>query len=106
MVRIIEGVVIKNTKTKESKAFKVDAIFVYVGQEPETEIFNNIVDMDSDGYILADEEMRTNIAGVFVAGDVRRKRYRQITTAVNDGTIAALSAEEYIRLQGQRGRPQ
>ena len=56
--------------------------------------------MDSDRYIMADEDMRTNVEGVFVAGDVRRKKYRQITTAVNDGTIAALSAEEYIRSQG------
>jgi len=97
---VIERVVIKNTKTKETKELKVDAIFVYVGQEPKTELFKNVVDMDSDGYIMADEDMRTNVEGVFVAGDVRRKKYRQITTAVNDGTIAALSAEEYFRSQG------
>ena len=58
--------------------------------------------MDGDGYIMAGEDMITNVAGVFVAGDVRQKKYRQITTAANDGTIAALSAEEYIRSQGRR----
>ncbi|MBL7204824.1 MAG: FAD-dependent oxidoreductase [Desulfobacteraceae bacterium] len=99
---VIERVIIRNTKTEETKELKVDAIFVYVGQEPKTELFKNVVDMDSDGYILADDDMRTNVEGVFVAGDVRQKKYRQITTAANDGTIAALSAEEYIRSQGQR----
>ena len=98
---VIERVIIKNTKTKETKELKVNAIFVYVGQEPKTGLFKNVVDMDSDGYILADDDMITNVDGVFVAGDVRKKKYRQITTAVNDGTIAALSAEEYIRSQGQ-----
>ena len=53
--------------------------------------------MDKDGYIIAEENMATNVEGVFVAGDVRQKKIRQLTTAANDGTIAALSAAEYIR---------
>ena len=72
-------------------------IFVYVGQAPRTEIFRGLLDMDADGYILGDETMHTNREGVFVAGDVRRKKYRQLTTAMHDGTIAALEAEEFIR---------
>jgi len=94
----------KNTKTKETKKLNIDAIFVYVGQEPKTGLFKNMVDMDSDGYIMANEDMCTNVDGVFVAGDVRRKKYRQITTAVNDGTIAALSAEEHVKSQTIKNR--
>lgn len=101
---VIERVVIKNTQTKETKKLKVDAVFVYVGQEPKTEMFKGVIDTDGDGYIIADEDMRTNMDGVFVAGDVRQKKIRQITTAVNDGTIAALSAEEYIRNQTPKNR--
>ena len=68
----------------------------YIGTEPKTTQFKNILKLDDKGYIYSDENMNTNIKGVFVAGDVRKKEYRQITTAVNDGTIAALEAERFL----------
>lgn len=85
-----------NTKTKEEKDIKVDAIFGYIGTEPKTDLFKEDIKLDEYGYIITDENMRTNIEGVYAAGDVRKKEYRQITTAVSDGTIAALDAEKFI----------
>ena len=92
----LEEVVLENTANKENTARKVDGIFVYIGQEPQTKMFQGEIELDSTGYIIANETMATSIPGVFAAGDVIRKQYRQITTAMNDGTIAALAAGRYI----------
>jgi thioredoxin reductase (NADPH) len=91
-----------HTHSDERREIDVSGVFVYMGQSPQTEIFRGFLHMDDQGYIISDEEMRTSVPGVFVAGDVRRKKYRQLTTAMNDGTIAALSAEEYIRTLPKR----
>jgi thioredoxin reductase (NADPH) len=93
----VESLQIEDLNSGEKRQLEVDGIFVYIGQSPNTEIFRGVVDLDEAGYVLADEEMRTSVPGVFVAGDVRQKRYRQITTAAGDGTIAALAAAEYLR---------
>lgn len=87
---------IKNTKTGEEKEIKIDGLFGYIGTTPKTELFKESINLNSKGYIIANESMETNIKGVYVAGDVREKEFRQITTAVADGTIAALKAEKYI----------
>lgn len=93
----VEEVVIKNTISGEEKAIRMNALFGYIGTEPKTKTFKKYIDLTSKGYIITDERMRTNIPGVFAAGDVRDKEYRQITTAVSDGTIAALEVEKYIK---------
>ena len=93
--QFLEKGIIKNTLTGEIKEIEMDAVFGYIGTEPKTEYFKEYIEL-SHGYIKSDELMRTNIAGVYAAGDVREKEYRQITTAVADGTIAALEAEKYI----------
>lgn len=87
---------IKNTKTDEEKDIELNAVFGYIGTEPKTEQFKDFIKLTPQGYIIADESMQTNIKGVYGAGDVREKQFRQITTAVADGTIAALAAEKYI----------
>ena len=74
----------------------VDGVFCFIGQKPNTALFEGLIDMEK-GYIRTDEDMRTSLPGVFAVGDVRAKRYRQITTAMGDGTIAALEAERFIR---------
>ena len=94
----LETVMLKDLNTKETYKKKIDGIFVYMGQVPNTKMFADSVLLDKNGYVLSNEEMITNLDGVFVAGDVRQKSYRQITTAMNDGTIAALNAEKYIRI--------
>lgn len=78
---------------KEDNAF---GIFIFVGYAPKSDLFKNILDIDKFGYILTNENMETNIPGVYAAGDLRPKQLRQIVTAVADGAIAATTAERYI----------
>ena len=92
----MEVAIIKNTQTGETRELPLKAVFGYIGTEPKTDLFKEYVHLTEGGYIKANESMETNIKGVYVAGDVREKEFRQITTAVADGTIAALKAEQYI----------
>ncbi|MDW8802886.1 thioredoxin-disulfide reductase [Clostridium sp. A1-XYC3] len=94
--QFVEKAFVKNTQTGEEKEIAVSAVFGYIGTEPKTELFKEYLKLTTGGYIIADENMQTNIKGVYAAGDVREKVFRQITTAVSDGTIAALAAEKYI----------
>lgn len=95
----VEGVKIQNQKTGEFSELKTDGVFVYVGYIPNTDKFKDVIDLSKRQEILTDENMQTNIKGVFAAGDVCAKKFRQITTAVSDGTIAALSAIEFIQMK-------
>lgn len=81
----------ENLKTKELNTLMGDGVFIFVGMRPNTELFGNDLETDNWGYIRTDEDMMTNIDGVYAIGDIRSKKYRQITTAVADGTIAAIS---------------
>lgn len=92
----LEEIIIKNTKTQELSNLEVNAVFGCIGNEPRTEVVKEYLKLNKQGYIITDEDMKTNINGVYAAGDVRQKKYRQITTAVADGTIALLNAEKYI----------
>lgn len=93
---ILESLTIKNIKTGETSELEVNGCFVFVGYVPITELFKGKLNMNSRGDIITDEEMRTNIPGVFAAGDVREKLLRQVITAAADGAIAATAAEHYI----------
>ena len=89
----------KTGETFEYDAKKEDAsfgIFVFVGYAPQSQLFKGILELDKFGYIVTNENMETNIQGVYVAGDLRPKALRQIVTAVSDGAIAATSAERYV----------
>ena len=92
----VKGAIIKNTLTNQENELDCDAIFVSIGRRPDTNIVKDIIALDENGYIIADESAKTNIDGVFVAGDVRTKALRQIVTATSDGAVAAHFAEEYI----------
>lgn len=92
----LNSVVLRNTLDGIISELKVDAIFGYIGTEPKTEEVKKYLNLNEQGYIITNEDMETNIKGVYAAGDVREKKYRQITTAVSDGTIALLNAEKYI----------
>ena len=94
----VKGVKIKNLKNGEENELLVDGVFVSIGRKPSTEIFDGELALDASGYVIADESTRTNIEGVFAAGDVRTKALRQVVTAVSDGAVAAHYAEEYIAL--------
>ncbi|EJO5347831.1 thioredoxin-disulfide reductase [Clostridium botulinum] len=92
----VEKALIKNVKTNKEKELKLDAVFGFIGSEPKTQLFKEYISLTPKGYIKTNENMETNIKGVYAAGDVREKQFRQITTAVSDGTIAALASEKYI----------
>ncbi len=87
---------LKNTKTGEIIPVAVDGCFLFIGYLPNTEIFKGLVAMNERGYILTNELMETNREGIYAVGDVRAKCLRQVSTAVGDGAIAAVSAERYI----------
>lgn len=75
----------------------VDGVFVFIGQKANTELFRDLIDLDSDGYIVTGPNRETNLRGVYAAGDVVQKQYRYLTTAMADGSVAALETAKYIR---------
>ena len=92
----VKGVKIRNLRNSQVSDLECDGVFVSIGRKPSTELFEGQLEIDAYGYIVADESCRTNLEGVFAAGDVRVKPFRQIVTAVSDGATAAHFAEEYI----------
>ncbi len=97
-----------NNVTKEEWEYEAKeedgtfGVFVFVGYQPKTDIFKGHVEMDRFGYILTDDNMRTNVNGVYAAGDLRPKSLRQIVTAVADGAIAATDAQKYVAEEKER----
>lgn len=92
----VTGVTLADTQGGAESHLDLDGLFVFVGRQPGGPLAESGIRLSPEGYILTDEDMRTNIPGVYAIGDVRHKRWRQIVTAVSDGCIAALSAAEYI----------
>ncbi|HOO99725.1 MAG TPA: FAD-dependent oxidoreductase [Bacteroidales bacterium] len=92
----MESVLLRNLRNGEITRFKTDGAFIFIGYVPNTEFLRGIVQMNSSGEIIVDEQMETNLKGVYAAGDSIVKKYRQVTTAVGDGTIAALAASACI----------
>lgn len=98
---ILSGMIVKNTKTGELTRIDADekdglfGLFGFIGYNPRSELFEGMLDMDH-GYIKTDDNMHTNIPGVFAAGDIRVKALRQVITAAADGAIAAMQAEKYV----------
>jgi thioredoxin reductase (NADPH) len=97
----VEGVTIKNHETREEREVEVDGFFAAIGHAPATGIFKDQVEMDDGGYILQKENTMTSVPGVFAAGDVSDKRYRQAVTAAGDGCMAAIDAERWLEDQGE-----
>lgn len=91
---VVETVILKNLKTNVTSEVKTDGVFIYVGLVPNTKFVD--VKKDEWGFIIANAKMETSVKGIFVAGDCRVTPLRQITTAVGDGAIAAVSAERYL----------
>ncbi len=92
----VESIKLRDIKTGEISEIKVDGIFVYVGSRPNTLFLGDLVDKDESGFIITDENLRTKTEGLYVAGDARRKSLRQISTAVGDGALAAVSLERHM----------
>jgi len=92
----MKGLKIKNVLTGEEQELEVACVFVAIGHTPNTKAFKGALDMDEEGYLLQHEGTKTNIPGVFAAGDVADKKYRQAITAAGQGCAAALEAEKYL----------
>lgn len=92
----VSALFLKNVKTGEVSKLDAEGVFIYIGYNPNTGFLKGLVKLDRENYIITDEEMSTSVQGIFAAGDVRAKSLKQISTAVGDGALAAVSAEEYI----------
>lgn len=92
----VTDVKIKDVNNGEESVINCDGVFISVGRKPATELVKDQLELDSGGYVIADESTKTNIPGVYAVGDVRIKKVRQIVTAVADGAVAAHEAEEYL----------
>ena len=87
-------------RTGQESALDAGALFVAIGHEPNTDLFRNQIDLDADGYIVLKKETHTNVEGVFAAGDVHDRKYRQAITAAGFGCMAAIDVDKYIGESG------
>ncbi len=92
----VTGVKLVNNKTGEVSEFKCDGVFLALGHIPNTSLFKGLLDLDDKGYLVTDRNTRTNLKGVFGAGDVQDPRFRQAVTAAGSGCMAAMEAEKYL----------
>lgn len=92
----VNGVVLRDIDTSSTERVAVDGVFLAVGRTPNTELLDGRITTDG-GYIVVDEDMQTNIAGVFASGDITKKKLRQIATAISDGAIAGTNASIYVK---------
>ncbi len=92
----VSALAVKNLDTDEVSELDVNGVFEAIGLIPDNDVFANVVELDENGYILTDDEMRTKTEGLFAAGDTRQKHLRQIVTACSDGAIAATAAHAYL----------
>ena len=93
----VNGIKIKNTKDNKIKELKIDGLFIAIGHDPATSLFKNQLKMDKDGYLITKpDSTETSIPGVFAAGDVKDKIFRQAVTAAGMGCMSALEAEKYL----------
>ncbi len=92
----VEGVRLRNLETKEARQIALAGVFVAIGHDPNTTIFKGKLEMDANGYLLAQHGSLTKVPGVFIAGDVQDHRYRQAVTAAGSGCMAAIDAEKFL----------
>lgn len=95
---LVEKIRIRSQKEETEREIPVEGVFIAVGMHPETEVYKELVLCDENGWVIAGEDCKTNVPGIFAAGDIRTKRLRQIVTAVADGACAVDSAERYLSL--------
>lgn len=93
----LKSIDVRNKNTEEIRTIEIRGLFIAIGQMPENSVFSPLIDLDKAGYIVAGEDCKTNVEGIFAAGDCRTKTVRQLATAAADGAVAALAACEYIR---------
>jgi len=98
----VTGVRVRNVKTGDESVLQVDGMFTYIGNVPNTKLFEAQLELDERGYVITDRRMRTSVPGVFCAGDVQERVLKQVATAVGTGAIAAMEADKFIsELEGR-----
>ena len=99
----VQSLRVKNVRTGEESDFPTEGLFIFIGHDPNTEIFKGKLEMDDDGYIISSRQMHTNVEGVFVAGEAQDHYFRQAITSAGEGCQAAMEAEKFIaRLESQQ----
>ena len=93
---IVDHVVLRNLKTGETRDYPTEGVFIFIGHNPNNSIYQGQLEMDEEGYIITDKLMRTNIEGVYAAGEIQDPIYRQVGTSVGQGTAAAMSLERWL----------
>ena len=93
----VDGASLTDNETGETRALPIEGVLVRIGWEPETDFLGTIVPLDEEGFVVVDDNMETGVPGVFAAGDIRSNSPKYISTAVGDGTVAALSVQKYLR---------
>jgi thioredoxin reductase (NADPH) len=92
----VEGIELKNVKTQDVFRKSVQGVFVFVGTLPNTDMVKGLIRLDENGFVMTDDNMQTSVPGVFAAGDIRSKLFRQISTAVGEGAAASYAVERYL----------
>ncbi len=101
----VNGVKTKNTVTGEEGSLQTDGVFIFVGHLPNNELFQGKLHMDEDGHLIADGRMRTNVPGIFAAGEIMDKIYKQVATSVGQGCAAAMQTEKFMANLDEDGFP-
>jgi len=92
----VEEIELKHVKSGDLSRLRVDGVFVFVGYDPNNDLLKGLLELDSYGFVVTDNDLKTSVPGVFAAGDIRSKLLRQISTAVGEGATAAFAAERYL----------
>jgi thioredoxin reductase (NADPH) len=92
----VEALEVENVKSRETRTLPVEGVFFYIGNIPNTAFLKGVVNLDPNGYIITDAQLRTSLPGVFAAGDARVNELKQLATAIGEGALAAMYAERYL----------
>ncbi len=101
----VASVSVKNTVTGEEGELKTDGVFIFIGHVPNNQLFQGKLHLDAEGYLVVDQKMRTNIPGIFAAGEIMDKIYRQVATSVGQGAAAGMQAERFLAETEAEGYP-
>ncbi len=96
---VVTGVKVRDLKSGETSDVETDGLFIAIGHQPNTEVFRGQLELDPEGYVVTRDHVRTSVAGVFAAGDVQDRVYRQAVTAAGSGCMAAMAAEKWLEAQ-------